>query len=110
MHVRGEAAGGDRATSNKEEPGGAMARIPGSRPLYCAKLTPPMLPGGMNRYLGRLLRATSFTSPVWIPVVCLVVGDSGLTTPVGLDLVDLGVSGSGVVDIGYLLTGRRVGR
>jgi hypothetical protein len=39
-----------------------------------------------------------------------VVGDWGPTTPVGLDVIDLGVSGSGVVDIGYALAGRRVGR
>ncbi len=60
--------------------------------------------------LPRTTTTTSFTSPVRIIVVRLVVGDSGLTTPVGLDVIDLGVSGSWVVDIGYVLTGRRVGR
>jgi hypothetical protein len=82
---------------------------PGSRPLYSAKLTPPALPGERNCYLGRLL-TTSFTPPVRIKVVCIVVGDVFPTTPVGFDVIDLGVAGSGVVDIGYLLTGRRVGR
>ena len=50
------------------------------------------------------------TPPVRIMVVRIVVGDSGPATPVRLNVIDLGVSGSGVVDIGYLLTGRRVGR
>jgi hypothetical protein len=41
----------DRATPNKEEPGKrTMVVLPGSRPLYCAKLIPPVLPGGSNRY------------------------------------------------------------
>jgi len=83
---------------------------PGSRPLYTAKLYPPVLPGGSNRYLGGLLLTTSLTPPVRIKVVCVVVGNVFPTTPVGFDVIDLGVSGSGVVDIGYVLTGRRVGR
>jgi hypothetical protein len=83
---------------------------PGSRALYSANLTPPALPGGRNRHLGRLPTTGSFTSPVRIIVVRIVVGDSGITTPVGVDVIDLGVSGSGVVEIGYALTGRRVGR
>jgi hypothetical protein len=41
----------DRATPNKEKPGKrTMVVLPGSRPLYCANLTPPDLPGGRNRY------------------------------------------------------------
>src|SRR5215211_1923904 len=99
----------DRATSNEEEPGIRAMAPPGSRPLYSAKLTPPALPGGRNRYLGGLL-TTSFTPPVRIKVGRIVVGDAFPAPPVGLDVIDLGVSGSGVVDIGYVLTGRRVGR
>jgi hypothetical protein len=49
------------------------------------------------------------TSPVRIKVGRGVVDDLVRTTPVGFDGVDLTV-GSGVVDIGYALTGRRVGR
>src|SRR5918998_187942 len=106
MNVRGEATGGDRVTSNKEEPGGAMAP-PGSRPLYSAKLTPQPLPGGRNRYLGRLL--TSLTPPVRIKVGRGVVGDLVPTTPVGVDGVDLAVTvGSVVARIGYLLAVRGV--
>jgi hypothetical protein len=44
-------------------------------------------------------------------VAISIVGDSVLTTPFGFDRPDLGVGcGSGDVDIGYFLTGRRVGR
>jgi len=40
-----------KRTLNKEEPGKrTMVVLPGSRPLYCAKLTPPVLPGRSNRY------------------------------------------------------------
>src|SRR5918994_1892966 len=99
----------DRATSNEEEPGIRAMAPPGSRPLYSAKLTPPALPGGRNRYLGGLL-TTSFTPPVRIKVGRIVVGDAFPAPPVGLDVIDLGVSGSGVVDIGYLGAGRRVSR
>jgi hypothetical protein len=44
-----------------------------------------------------------FTAPVRIAVVISVVGGLLPTTPAGLDSPDLSV-GSGVVDIGYLLT------
>src|ERR687896_1633886 len=107
MNVRGEATGGDRVTSNKEEPGGAMAP-PGSRPLYSAKLTPQPLPGGRNRYLGRLL--TSLTPPVRLKVGRGVVGDLVPTTPVGFDRIDLGVKRCVVVGKGYVLAARRIGR
>ena len=50
------------------------------------------------------------SAPVRIIVVSSVVGDWALTTPVGADCIDFSVGCSGVVDIGYLLTGRRVGR
>src|SRR5829696_7946144 len=50
------------------------------------------------------------TAPVRIAVVISVVGDWLPTTPAGCDRIDLSVGGCGVVDIGYLLTGRRVGR
>ena len=49
------------------------------------------------------------TPPVRIKVGRGVVDDLVLTTSVWFDRVDLTV-GSGVVDIGYALTGRRVGR
>jgi hypothetical protein len=49
------------------------------------------------------------TPPVRIVVVRGVVGDRVLTTPVGVDGVDLEVF-SVVRGIGYALTGRRVGR
>jgi len=49
------------------------------------------------------------TPPVRIEVGRGVVGDLVHTTSVWFDRVDLTV-GSGVVDIGYLRTGRRVGR
>jgi len=49
--------------------------------------------------------------PVRIAVVISVVGDSVLATPFGFDRPDLPVLfGSGDVDIGYFITGRRVGR
>src|SRR5829696_5560662 len=48
------------------------------------------------------------TAPVRIAIVISVVGDFLPTTPVGLDRPDLTVA-SGVVDIGYPLTRRRVG-
>src|SRR5688572_4515843 len=57
-----------------------------------------------------LLPASSFTCPVRIIVLRIVAGDWGPTTPVGVDVIDLSVSGCGVVDIGYLLAIRRVGR
>jgi hypothetical protein len=50
-----------------------------------------------------------FTAPVRLLVVMSVVGDLEPTTPVGLDRPDLTL-GSGVIDKGYPLTGRRVGR
>src|SRR5215213_1071401 len=49
------------------------------------------------------------TAPVRIIVVISVVGDLLPTSPVGLDRPDLSVA-SGVVDKGYPLTRRRVGR
>ena len=49
--------------------------------------------------------------PVRIVVVRGVVGDWELASPIGADRIDLRVGcGSGVVDIGYPLTGRRVVR
>jgi hypothetical protein len=90
---------GPRATSDKEEPGGHAMAPPGSRTLYCAKLT---LSSSATRREESL-----FTSPVRIAVVSRVVGDWLPTTPAGCDRIDLRVgSGSGVVDIGYPLTGR----
>ena len=66
---------------------------------------------GATRREESLLRPTSaFTCPVRIPVLRIVVGDFGITTTVGVDVIDLVVAGSWVVDIGYALTGRRVGR
>jgi hypothetical protein len=66
---------------------------------------------GTTRREESLPRLTSsFTCPVRIPVLRIVVGDSGIATPVGVDVIDLGVSGSWVVDIGYLLAIRRVVR
>ena len=51
------------------------------------------------------------TPPVRTAVVTSAVGDSVLTPPFGFDRPDLGVvCGSGDIDIGYFLTGRRVGR
>ena len=55
------------------------------------EITPPALPEGRNRYPA----SSSFTRPVRIPVIRGVVGDSGLTTPVGVDIIDLVVAGSG---------------
>ena len=50
------------------------------------------------------------SAPVRIIVVSTVVGDWGPTTPAGCDRIDLSVGSGCLVDIGYLLTGRRVGR
>src|SRR5215217_5588256 len=51
------------------------------------------------------------TAPVRLIVACTVVGDVESASPIGADRIDLFVgSGSGVVFISYLLTGRRVGR
>ena len=69
---------------------------PGSRSLPCDTHS-----SGATRREQSLL-----TPPVGIIVVRIVVGYSGPTTSVGLDVIDLGVSGSGIVDIGYGLTGR----
>src|SRR5215212_7987478 len=53
------------------------------------------------------------SAPVRLIVACTVVGDVESASPIGADRIDLFVgpgSGSTVVFIGYLLTGRRVGR
>src|SRR5215217_2281602 len=92
----------DRATSNKVEPGRRAMAPPSSRPLYSAKLTQS---SGATRREKSLL-----PPPVRIIVVSTVVGDWLPTTPAGVDRVDLSVGSGCVVDIGYLLTGRRVGR
>jgi hypothetical protein len=73
---------------------------PGSRSLLCETHS-----SGATRREQSL-----FTAPVRIEVVPIVGGDWGPATPVGLDVMDLCVSGSGIVDIGYALAGRRVGR
>src|ERR671911_167512 len=54
--------------------------------------------------------ASSFTCPVRTIVLRIVAGDCGPTTPVGVDVKDVWVSVSRIVDIGYLLAIRRVGR
>src|SRR5215217_1109830 len=49
------------------------------------------------------------TAPVRLIVACTVVGDVESASPIGADRIDLFVgSGSGVVFISYLLTGREV--
>jgi hypothetical protein len=65
---------------------------------------------GATRREESLPLASSFTCPVRIIVLRIVAGDWGPTTPVGVDVIDLAVAGCGVVDIGYLLAIRRVGR
>ena len=65
---------------------------------------------GPTRREESLPPASSFTCPVRIPVLRIVVGDSSITTSVGVDVIDLVVAGAWVVDVGYALTRRRVGR
>src|SRR5918993_1130851 len=102
MNIRGEAAGGEtEQPSTKRSPENARWRL---RALvlfaFCETHS-----SGVTRREQSLL-----TAPVRIAVVSSVVGDLEPASPVGLDRPDLTVGSGDVVFIGYLLTGRRVGR